>query len=130
MNALANLGTTSHSSPGINHRSAVHICPNIYVGRHHNNSISNMCTISGNGMRYYSNAQIFIIFLQTNLIMKFERTDFNCFHFLNREIKYHRFFDPFIYFPFVITDWFSHTDQSFIEFINDMPNGILCFLIF
>ena len=49
-----------------------------------------------------------LIGFQWNFVVIFVRTDFNGFHFLNREIEHDGFFYPIIYFP-IIAVWLGNS---------------------
>ncbi len=75
-------------------------------------------------MRHHPNPQIFIIFLERNLIMKLERPNFNNLHLLDRKVHDHSLLDPLIHLP-VFTIRLSHPQLAFIKQSNHLAHGIL-----
>ncbi len=65
-------------------------------------------------MGNYPHPEFGIVALEFDFIVKFKRTYLKRLHFLNRKIKNHRFFNPFINDPPGIGR-LGHTDFAFVQ---------------
>ena len=61
MHTFTNLSTTANGRPGINHSAFIYISTDIYVRGHEYYIFCEVCTITGNRMRYRTYSQFFIV---------------------------------------------------------------------
>ena len=129
MDILANLGTTTHGGPGIDHCSLVNIGANIDITWHQDNTFGQKGTMARNGMWHHTDALCCITRFQWNFVMIFKNPYLVGMHVLDRKVKYDGFLDPFIDLPSIV-GWRCTAQYALITKINDLFNGSNGFSIF
>src|SRR5690606_31555044 len=129
MYVFADLRTRSNSSPGIHHRPLVYISTYIDIGRHHDDTFGQICTITSRSTRYDTYTEFFVVCLQLHFVVVDERLVVDFFHLADREIKDNGFFDPVVYVP-TVPDRFCYTQFAIIQLHDDGLNGFIVFFVF